>query len=229
MLPYEIHIDDLRRILIGNVPGTYFIELLLRCLICYAILVVGIRLMGKRMAAQMSRNELSSMVLMAAAIGIPVASPDRGIVPGIIIGAIIVFGERWISSRIAGNDKLEKKVKGDIRMLAKDGYLVIQNMTPNRISRDRVFAELRVSGLKHLGTVKRFYFEADGSFTLVKDKERKYGLSVLPDFDTDMIKEQKQSDVEVCLICGMDKVNNNEQSPHCPNCGNNKYAKAIEG
>ena len=229
MLPYQIHLSDLYRIFIGNVPGTYFIELLIRCVICYAILVVGIRLMGKRMAAQMSRNELSSMVLMAAAIGIPATSPDRGILPGIIIAAIIVLGERWISSRISSNDKLESSVKGDVRVLAKDGYLVIENMTPNRISRDRIFAELRVSGLKHLGAIKRFYFEADGSFTLIQDKDRKYGLSVLPDFDIEMMNEQKQADKEVCLVCGMDKPVTNEKVPKCPNCGNNRFVKAIEG
>ena len=105
MQPYEIHLSDLYRIFIGNVPLTYFIELLIRCIICYAILLVGMRLMGKRMAAQMSRNELASMVLMAAAIGIPVTSPDRGILPGIIIAAIIVLGERWISMKISTNDK----------------------------------------------------------------------------------------------------------------------------
>lgn len=226
MLPHEIHLSDLYRILVGNVPMVYFIELLIRCLICYAILVIGMRLMGKRMAAQMSRNELASMVLMAAAIGIPVTSPDRGIVPGIIIAAIIVLGERWISKRISTNDKLQSKVVGDIRTVVKDGHLVIENMSTNRISRDRIFAELRVSSLKHLGKAKRFYFEADGSFTLIEDKEKKWGLSILPDFDKDWMNEQKQSDKEVCLICGFEKPAPSE--PKCKNCGNERFVKAIE-
>lgn len=228
MLPHEIHLDDLYRIFIGNVPPIYFIELLIRCLICYAILVVGIRMMGKRMAAQMSRNELSSMVLMAAAIGIPVASPDRGIIPGIIIAAVIVLGERWISIKISRNDSLQSKVIGDIRLLVKDGYLVIENLTPNRVSRDRILAELRCNNLKHLGKVKRFYFEADGSFTMIPNKEKKYGLSILPDFDIDMINEQKQANEEVCLICGYDKENVPDPAPACKNCGKNNYVKAIE-
>ncbi len=228
MLPYEIHLSDLYRIFIGNVPGIYFIELLFRCLICYAILVISIRLMGKRMAAQMSRNELASVVLMAAAIGIPVASPDRGIVPGIIIALIIVLGERWISGKISTNDRFGSKVVGDLRTMVRDGYLVIENFSPNRVSRDRIFAELRSSGLKHLGKVKRFYFEADGSFTLIEDKEKKYGLSILPDFDTDMMKEQTQSDKEVCLICGFPKPDIAEPKPVCTNCGNSHFAKAIE-
>lgn len=225
MLPHEIHLDDLYRILIGNVPVPYFIELLIRCLICYAILVISIRLMGKRMAAQMSRNELASMVLMAAAIGIPVSSPDRGILPGIIIAVIIVMGERWISKRISRNDKLQSKVVGDIRMVARDGFLVIENMTPNRISRDRIFAELRVNGLKHLGSVKRFYFEADGSFTLIQDEEKKYGLTILPDFDKEFLNEQKPSETEVCLVCGFEKEGSEKK---CRNCGNDVFVKAME-
>ena len=122
--------------------------------------------------------------------------------------------------------KMQSKVVGDIRVVVKDGSLVIENLTPNRISRDRIFAELRTSSLKHLGKVKRFYFEADGSFTLIEDKEKKWGLSILPDFDKEMMNEQKQSDKDVCLICGFEKQNSSE--PKCKNCGNEHFVKAIE-
>lgn len=227
MDPKDIHFDDFYRIFIGNVHLNYFVELLIRCIVCYAILVVGIRLMGKRMAAQMSRNEMASMVLMAAAIGIPVASPDRGIIPGIIIAAVIVLGERWISSKISKNDALEAKVIGDMRVLACDGYLVMKNIANTRVSRDRIFAELRGSGLKHLGKVKRFYFEADGSFTLIEDEERTFGLSVLPDFDADMLKEQKITAQDVCNVCGMDKPETQEEHYACHNCSSQLFTKAI--
>ena len=228
MLPYEIHLHDLYRIIVGNVPWTFFIELLIRCVVCYTVLVVSIRMMGKRMAAQMSRNEMTSMVLMASAFGIPVTSPDRGIIPGIIIALIIVVGERWISGKISSNDKLESKVIGDIRVLVSDGVIIMNNLSSNRISRDRVFVELRGSSLKHLGQVKRFYFEADGAFTLIEEKEKKYGLCILPDFDKDIIKEQKQTNIEVCAICGKEKLNGKEPHPACDNCNNTYFVKAIE-
>ncbi|QJW89539.1 hypothetical protein HNV11_09185 [Spirosoma taeanense] len=75
MKPEEIHLNDWVRILIGEVPGTYFIEIVIRIAFVYLLLSVSMRLMGKRMAAQMNRNELAAQVSLAAAIGMPVWRP----------------------------------------------------------------------------------------------------------------------------------------------------------
>src|SRR3954471_17896068 len=93
----DIKITDLRRILIGDLPASFYIEAFFRLAIIYVILVFSMRLMGKRMASQLSRNELVALVTLAAAIGVPILSPDRGVIPGIIIAIILVFMERWVS------------------------------------------------------------------------------------------------------------------------------------
>src|SRR4051794_17099270 len=77
MKPEKIHPDDWLRILVGEVPATYFIELIIRAAVVYLILMVSMRLMGKRMSSQLSRNELAALVSLAAAVGIPMMSPDR--------------------------------------------------------------------------------------------------------------------------------------------------------
>ena len=77
MQPQEIHLADWQRIFVGQVPGSFYLEVILRTAVVYAILQISMRLMGKRMASQLSRTEMVAMVAMAASIGIPIMAPDR--------------------------------------------------------------------------------------------------------------------------------------------------------
>src|SRR5205809_8135052 len=99
MQPFEIHLGDWSRILFGSVSAAFFIEVFIRILVFYILLVLSMRLMGKRMSSQLSRNELASLVVLAAAIGVPLQSPERGILPAVIIAAIIIIGERFIAKK----------------------------------------------------------------------------------------------------------------------------------
>jgi uncharacterized membrane protein YcaP (DUF421 family) len=229
MKPEEIHLNDWQRILFGEVPSAFFIEVIFRVFITYVILMVSMRLMGKRMAAQLTDVEIVAMVSLAAAIGVPIQAPDRGVLPAIIIAALVVWIERFIASKTAKNEKLESGIFGDINSLVDDSVLNIGNMVKNRITQERVFAQLRSYGITNLGQVTRLYLETNGSFSMVKATEPQPGLSIIPVFDTAFISEQKISKtVNVCENCGIRKGDNPSESEECKNCDNNKWVPAIE-
>ena len=223
----EIYFTDLTRMFIGEVPAIFFVEAFIRILFVYFLLVVSMRLMGNRMSALLTRNELVAMVVLAAAIGIPVLSPERGLIPAIIIAGIVILTERGISAIAYRNQKFEKISQGDYTVLVREGVMQLDNMKTSRITRERLIAELRSSGLKHLGHVNRMFFEAGGSFTLIQNPDPKPGLSILPDWDEEFLKRQtKSEEILVCNNCGKRKANNNNQ--HCDNCEENKWVPAIE-
>jgi len=82
MKPEEIHLKDWLRILIGEEPISFLLELIIRAAVVYLVLMLSMRLMGKRMSSQLSRNELATLVSLAAAVGVPMMAPDRGLLPG---------------------------------------------------------------------------------------------------------------------------------------------------
>src|SRR5687768_1016937 len=129
MKPEDIKLWDWQRIMIGEVPGPFLLEVVLRILIVYIILMVSMRLLGKRMAAQLSRNELAAMVSLAAAIGVPILAPDRGILPPIIIAIVVVSVSRFISRFAAKSQKIESLTQGSIDTLVKDGVLQLEALT----------------------------------------------------------------------------------------------------
>ena len=76
MESFEIKLTDLERIFSGEVPASFFLEIIFRTAFVYLILIISMRLMGKRMSSTLQRNEL-------AAIGDPV---DERITKGTVKG-----------------------------------------------------------------------------------------------------------------------------------------------
>jgi uncharacterized membrane protein YcaP (DUF421 family) len=122
----DIHFSDWQRILFGEVPGGFYIELILRAAIIYLLLMLAMRFMGKRMSGLLSRNELVAMVSLAAAIGTPLTSPDRGILPAVIIAIVVVYTERWISAKAFRNEKFERYAIGKLDILVNDAVIDLE-------------------------------------------------------------------------------------------------------
>jgi uncharacterized membrane protein YcaP (DUF421 family) len=216
----DIHWNDWQRILIGEVPGNFFIEVIIRMIVIYFILVFSMRAMGKRMATQLTITEYAALVSLAAATGMAVQTPERGLLPAMLIALIVIYTQRFIAKRASVNNRFEKFVMGEIDTLIKDGILNIGAMHHTRISREKLFAKLRGSSIKHLGEVQRYYFEATGDFSLIKAKEPKPGLSVLPNWDKKMRDKQKaQQGISVCKTCGNIKQEPKENRSPCNICG----------
>jgi uncharacterized membrane protein YcaP (DUF421 family) len=224
-----INITDWKRILIGEVPPTFFLELVIRSAIIFLILMVAMRLLGKRMSGMLGRNEMIAMVSLAAAVGIPLTSPDRGVIPAFIIAFIVVFVARWISAKATNNSRFEKNALGEMDVLVKDSVIDLKTMKRVRVSRERLVAQLRSMGVKQLGRVKRFYMEANGSFTLIENNDPTPGLSIIPHWDKDFNDRFKYYDnTMVCEACGFILKQAVSPDTDCPHCGYKSFTKAVE-
>lgn len=232
MKPEEIKIYDWVRIIGGQVPAVFYLELMIRVIIVYILLMVSMRLLGKRMATKISRVELVAMVSLASAIGVPMLSPDRGIIPAFIIATIVVIISRWIAKRSFKDQYFERITHGNLDLLVEDGIIHNDNMKRTRITKERLLAHLRCENLNHLGKVKRLYMESNGSFSLVKNPKPNPGLMIIPEWDTDFIaKKVKATDITVCRTCGTPPPENADSTEgkmaKCPNCGENEWTKAV--
>jgi uncharacterized membrane protein YcaP (DUF421 family) len=230
MKEYEITITDIQRILFGQVTGYFYIEAIFRILIIYLILVMSMRLMGKRLSSQMSRNEMAAISSLAAAIGIPLMNPDRGILPAVIIAIIIIIFQVLVARKAAANRRFEALTQDRLEVVAEDGKLNPKVMLHTRVSRDRVFAQLRSANITHLGMVNRLYFEASGNFTVVQASEPKPGLSILPEWDKELISDLLSPvATQICYHCGEENSKESGDGKKiCAHCGYDNWVAAVE-
>jgi uncharacterized membrane protein YcaP (DUF421 family) len=221
MEAWQIHLGDWVRVLFGNMPPEFLVEVLIRVVFIYLLVIFCIRMMGKRMASQLSRNELVAISSLAASIGIPIQTPDRGLLPALLVALIVVAAQRIVALRLFKDQRFERRSQGNISILVDNCCLNIRAMKRARITRQEIFARLRAYRIKHLGQVKRLYFEASGDFTLVREPQPKPGLSVLPLEDTEFrAAQQYDPELYVCNNCG---AGTQQSGRPCARCGNTAY------
>src|SRR5437763_1108140 len=143
MKPEDIHLSDWARILFGQVPWQFYIELIIRAFLVYVLLLVSMRLLGKRMATQLNGIELAAMVALASAIGVPLLSFTNGILPAFIIAFVIIVITRMVAAGTYKSQRFEVLTEGDIDSLVRNSVIDFQVMKRVRVTRERLFAQLR--------------------------------------------------------------------------------------
>ncbi len=229
MKPEEIHLYDLPRILMGEVPPAFLIEAFIRILFLFLLLIIAIRLMGRRMASSLTRNELAALTSLAAAIGVPVLGPDRGLLPALIIALIVIAIQRAMAYGVFKSKKLERAFMDHNNILIADGCLNLPEVRKAGLSQERIFAQLRSSGVDSLGKVQRLYFEPAGRFTLIEAQHPVPGLSTIPNWDQDYFDDRKKLPGQyACANCG--NVINKPHQPDqdCNRCGKNHWLNSVE-
>ncbi len=228
MKPEEIQITDYMRILLGEVPSSFLIEAAFRIFFVYLILLVSMRLMGKRMASTLSSSELAGLVSLAAAVGVPMLAPDRGMLPPVIIALIVVGVHRIMSYYAYKSSKFENVALGDISVLVEDGIMLLDVMKKNRVTPERLLAEFRNNGISNLGRIRRAYLETTGNFTNLTYNDPRPGLAIIPYWDKDFLEElPKAENTYACTYCGNILHNEKNLQWPCENCNHKQWTQAI--
>lgn len=218
-----VHPFDPRRLLIGQTPPLFLLEIVVRAIFVYVILLLAIRLMGKRVAGQLSLSELAVIVTLGAAIGVPIEVPEHGMLPAAIVLAVAIAYQRVIGLLSFRSHRMELLTQGDLAVLVRDGVLNLPVMRKNGLSRERLYSALRERGIEHLGEVRRMYFETSGAFSIYRANDPRPGLSIVPAEHPGLAR---QPDVTACLSCGT-VVSDSRRSHKCPSCGAQRWGDVI--
>ena len=220
-------ITDGARILKGMGPWSFLLEVAFRVFFLYLLIIISMRLLGKRMGPQLTRNEMAALVSLAAAVGIPMQSSTRGLLPALVVAGVIVGLARliaWVSTR---SQKFERLTMDDIDIMVKDGRLQMKALRDTAISRELVMAQVRSYGIDHLGKVRRLYLESSGIFTLQTADDPQPGLSLFPKHDREMIERQNRAeDCFACENCG-NLAKGPRPAGQCTECKRTGWTEAV--
>ena len=225
----DIRFGDWHRLLIGDNPWGFTIEVLGRSIIIYLCLMVVMRLLGKRMNAQLTIMDLAVMLTLGAIASMPMQTFDRGILPGIILLISILLIHQGITLLIYKKRRIEILTQGKVALLVKNGVIDAGKLTDMRISKDQLFSVLRKKGIRHLGQVKRLYSEADGHFSLYKLEEARPGLTVFPRSEEALPPPDKfVKNHFACGYCGNIAETEKAPSSPCSNCENEDWVPSMK-
>jgi uncharacterized membrane protein YcaP (DUF421 family) len=218
---------DWQRILFGEAPAMFMIEVFLRTIFSFILLITILRLLGNKMKGQLTLMEMAVIITLGAIISVPMQMPDRGIVVGIIALACILGFHRLMGWMTVGSSRMETIIQGKLSILVRDGVLDLEAMAASGMSKQQLFAELRGRSYYNLAKIKRVYFEASGIINVYPQDHRKPGLAVYPPGESELIDSSDQShDHVACQNCGF-VVETDQQGNECPHCNEKQWMVAI--
>jgi uncharacterized membrane protein YcaP (DUF421 family) len=226
MDPKSLTAWDWHRILLGEAPALFLVEALVRTAVIFVLLVVILRMLGKRMAGEISILELSLVIIIGAIIASPMQQPDRGILHGAFVLVLLLAyyrGLTWLTSR---DRSAEAASLGTMSILVRDGVLLLDVLDAEHISREQLFATLRNQKVRQLGQVRRVYLEATGDFSVYEAEPERPGLSIMPETDEAICRRFRKSEgsILVCHACG---ATASGESGACVQCGEGKWQQAV--
>jgi len=215
--------------LIGEENWEFLVEISLRTIIMYFIILLGLRLLGKRGVRQLSVFELVVIISLGSAAGDPMFYKEIGLMVPVVIFAVIVGAYRLTTYFMAKSKKFDDLVEGKAVYLIKEGVFSIGDFNKEGLAYDEFFSELRQQSISQLGQVKSAILETSGNISIYyyPDEEIKYGLPILPDLFEDCIKEIKVPEKYACAYCGTVEQLMIIQAHKCVNCQHDQWVKAI--
>jgi uncharacterized membrane protein YcaP (DUF421 family) len=224
----ENAVSAVHRILIGENPWSFLLEVSLRSAVIYAVLFVTMRLMGKRMAAQLSVSELAVMITLGAAVGVPLQTAEQGVLPAAVLLVCALVFQRGLSTLSFRRRSIEVRIQGDVTLLLVDGRLLMDNLTASRLTPARVFSELRAQDVTQLGELRRVYLESTGDLSIVRFKRPRDGLRLMPPARQAPEASRRYPGRLACCRCGhVCELRPNSQTKQCEYCSNSHWSVAV--
>jgi uncharacterized membrane protein YcaP (DUF421 family) len=151
--------------------GVPWYELVVRSVGIYLVLLLGLRVFGKREVGQFTLFDLVFVLLVANAVQPAMTGPDASLFGGVII-VFSLLAANWIVGRLDDIPAFHRLVTPPPTMLVKDGKALEWSLRREGITMDEVEMAMREHGLDSLSLVKEAVLESDGSISVVGKDEK---------------------------------------------------------
>jgi uncharacterized membrane protein YcaP (DUF421 family) len=139
-----------------------------RTLTIYAVVLVGVRLSGKREVGQMTPFDLTLLLLLSNSVQNAMTGPDTSLAGGVVAAATLLIMNYIVGSVSGRNRNFRKFIEGQPTLLVHDGEILPQNMVKERVSKDELDRSMREHGISSSKDVALAVLEVDGTISCLK-------------------------------------------------------------
>jgi uncharacterized membrane protein YcaP (DUF421 family) len=144
-----------------------FWEIILRTALVYFVLLVGLRLAGKREIGQMTVFDLVVLLLIANAVQNAMVGPDSSFTGGMLAAAVLLVLNALLASLRLRFPRLRNWVEGTPTLLVLHGRVIHANMNREGIDIETLETALREHGITDRSDVEMAVLEIDGTISVV--------------------------------------------------------------
>jgi uncharacterized membrane protein YcaP (DUF421 family) len=142
-------------------------DLVLRCAVIYLVMIIGLRLFGKREVGQFTIFDLVLVLLIANAVQPAMTGPDSSLTGGLIIIATLLVLNMGVGRLRSRSPAFRRLVQPHPTVICQDGEWLEDALRREGVDKEDADAAVREHGIEHVGDVKLAVLETDGSISIV--------------------------------------------------------------
>jgi len=134
----------------------------------YIVILLGLRVLGKRHVAQLSLVDLVLILLISNAVQNAMVGPDTSLLGGIVAAVtllILSYGFTWVLYRFR---PMEKLFEPNPLLLVHNGKVIQKNLDAEKITREELERAIREHGVEDIKEVKIAVIETDGTVSVIQ-------------------------------------------------------------
>jgi uncharacterized membrane protein YcaP (DUF421 family) len=142
-------------------------DIVLRTAAIYAVILIGLRLAGKREIGQMTVFDLVVLLLIANAVQNAMVGPDTSLTGG-VLAAVVLLALNTVVARLRLRwPRLRRMIEGSPTLLVLHGEVLAEHLRREGLDQETLEAALREHGVADLAGVEMAALEIDGSISVV--------------------------------------------------------------
>jgi uncharacterized membrane protein YcaP (DUF421 family) len=150
-----------------NLTLSTALEIVLRTVVVYLVILLGLRLAGKREIGQMTVFDLVVLLLIANAVQNAMVGPDTSLIGGLLAAGTLLVMNALIALLRLRSTRLRHLVEGTPTVLVLHGEVIQEHLRREGIDEETLQASFREHGIEEVTDVDMAVLEIDGSISVV--------------------------------------------------------------
>ena len=148
--------------------GHVLLNITLRTAVIYGVVLLGVRLSGKREVGQMTPFDLTLLLLLSNAVQNAMTGPDTSLLGGVVAACTLLLLNYLVADLSGANRRFRRFIQGQPSLLVHDGEVIASHMAREHISMDELQRSMREHGIMEFDQVALAVLEVDGSISFLK-------------------------------------------------------------
>lgn len=144
------------------------LELIVRASIIYLLLIVALRMLGRRELGSLQIPDLLFVLLIADGVQNGMGGAYTTVPGALVVGGTLVAWNYAIMQLIHRFERLRRLLHPPPLPLIADGTMLRANMRKELVTTDELEQMLRIQGIEDIAEIKSAYLESDGELSVIR-------------------------------------------------------------
>ena len=141
-------------------------ELVLRCTLIYFLLILLLRISGKRQIGQLAPFDLVLLLVLSNTVQNAMNAGDNSVTAGVVLSTTLIGLNYLVAWATYKNRRIEALIEGRPEILIHNGHLYPDIMAKEKITHHELNAALRDAGCTSVAEVRFAVLENNGAITV---------------------------------------------------------------